>query len=279
MLDMMQIYCPNRCKGSASSDRRLDAAAQLRPLFIPHFFSFIFVGATETNTYSPPNHTMTSTGAQLVFLRDSEDGILDDIYATFFSKIKDQVSTVDVDFTTTKDIFKDITLQIVLVVGGELTKKLYSGLHSQLARFAKDGGAVICCCNVSSFCLPGDLKDFFGTFGLQWTSGDYHRTDHVLNEAFKLTFGASAFAELKPTYSQKALHLNHVPFNCRIYGPTSDSRTQSRVFPPMAVNHSQSSAVLGTCGKGYVGYVGDVNNEEGSQILLMALIRRFFASK
>lgn len=70
----------------------------------------------------------------------------------------------------------------------------------------------------------------------------------------------------------KALHVANVSFNDRIYGPTSTSETQSMVFPAMSVDQSQSPAVLGRCGKGYLGYLGDVNNEECTQAVLMAMI-------
>lgn len=70
----------------------------------------------------------------------------------------------------------------------------------------------------------------------------------------------------------KALHVANAAFDDRIYGPTSTSETQSNVFPAMSVDQWQSPAVLGRCGNGYLGYLGDVNNEQCSQAILMAMI-------
>lgn len=47
---------------------------------------------------------------------------------------------------------------------------------------------------------------------------------------------------------------------------------QSAVFPAAAVDLQQCPAAFSKCGRGYVGYIGDVNNELGSQKLLMAML-------
>ena len=61
-----------------------------------------------------------------------------------------------------------------------------------------------------------------------------------------------------------------------VYAPDSASRTQSMVFPPSTVDQGQAPVVLAKCGDGEVGYVGDVNGEEGTQALLLVLIGRWW---
>ena len=138
---------------------------------------------------------------------------------------------------------------------------------------------MIYCCNFSSFYRPDDLDQFFTTFGPLWRSGDYHRTEVTLNEALKPVFGASLFTKLKSSYSMKALNMNHVPFNVRVYGPTSASKTQLMVFPAVSMDQSPSPAVLGKCGKGSVGYLEDLIHEEGSQMLLTVIMHRSLSNR
>ena len=49
------------------------------------------------------------------------------------------------------------------------------------------------------------------------------------------------------------------------YAPTRESRTLSLVFPSEEVHGSQYPAVYAKAAEGRVGYIGDVNGEEGGQ--------------
>lgn len=218
---------------------------------------------------------MASPAPQILLLLDGQDELLGMIYGPLLSKIKAQFTTAEVDYTKAKDLFANGKPQVVLAVDGHLTRKKHKDLHRQLASYTKDGGAVVCCCNFGSFCRPPDLTQFFASFGLQWKSGDYHRTDFALNEAFKSVFGPARFLELEPSCSMKALHVDSVSFKDRVYGPTSTSQIQSMGFLVGSVNQSQSPAVYSRCGKGYLAYIGDVNNEESSQALIMVMISTF----
>ena len=70
----------------------------------------------------------------------------------------------------------------------------------------------------------------------------------------------------------RAVHLKNTPADSRVYVPLEQSRTESRVFPPTAVDQGQTRAAFSKHGSGWIGYIGDVNNEEGSRLLLMALL-------
>ncbi|KAK0262826.1 hypothetical protein B0A54_09062 [Friedmanniomyces endolithicus] len=114
---------------------------------------------------------------------------------------------------------------------------------------------------------PPNIKTLFQTFGLPWVSGDYHRTDFHVNTATTHVNTAS----LVPSYSHKALHLAHVERGDAVYWPTSASRAQSMVFAPQAVDTAQTPAVLGACGRWKVGYTGDVNHEEPTNLVVLAM--------
>ena len=70
----------------------------------------------------------------------------------------------------------------------------------------------------------------------------------------------------------KAVHLKGVPAEAKVYVPVDDSRVESHVFAPTRVDTLQSPAVFARCGKGRIGFVGDVNNEEGSRKLILAMV-------
>ena len=72
----------------------------------------------------------------------------------------------------------------------------------------------------------------------------------------------------------KALHLKGADNDAKLYHPTEESRTESHVFAPAEVDQAQSPAVLQKRGVGHIGYIGDVNNEEGSQVLLKSILGR-----
>ena len=77
---------------------------------------------------------------------------------------------------------------------------------------------------------------------------------------------------LEGSYSQKAVFLAGVSRGDAIYVPSSRSRTQSMVFAPESVDVGQTPVALAKVGDGLVGYVGDVNNEEGSQAVVHAMV-------
>jgi len=118
------------------------------------------------------------------------------------------------------------------------------------------------------------------TWKLPWTTGDYHRTTFSVNPVFKVQaadpnasyrFDVST-AELEKEYSQKVLHVKGAPRSAAVYVTTPDSRVESRVFPPNPAHDPvQAPAVFQAYGKGYVGYLGDVNGEEGTSKAILAL--------
>jgi len=160
----------------------------------------------------------------------------------------------------------------ILAVDGGLSKKKNKGVQTKLHQYAERGGTVLLCCIFSSFVRPTDFKVMSQNMSLGWEWGDYHRTVFALSPAFKSVFGSDAFATLETAYSMKAVHLKGVAPEAKIYVPTDDSRVQSAVFPPGKVDTTQCPAAFQKHRDGFVGFVGDVNNETGSQALIMAML-------
>ena len=76
---------------------------------------------------------------------------------------------------------------------------------------------------------------------------------------------------LPQDYSQKAVFLKNVPTAAAVYRPSGFSTTESHVFAAAPVNTAQTPIVFAKVGEGWLGYVGDVNNEAGSQSVVLAM--------
>jgi hypothetical protein len=66
------------------------------------------------------------------------------------------------------------------------------------------------------------------------------------------------------SYSQKSLFLKNVARSDCVYLPTSESRTQSQHQTPVALTN---------VGRGRLAYMGDVNNEKGTQDVVLEICR------
>ncbi|KAL2009314.1 hypothetical protein VTN00DRAFT_7508 [Thermoascus crustaceus] len=76
---------------------------------------------------------------------------------------------------------------------------------------------------------------------------------------------------LHGAYSQKAVHLKNVEPTAALYLPLRDSTTESHVFPRCAGDREQTPVAFTAFDQGWVGYVGDVNTEEGSDEVILAM--------
>lgn len=142
---------------------------------------------------------------------------------------------------------------------------------SKLVEYVKSGGSAVIGGLFSTFANTNDMNNHFSkSWGLKWESGSYHRTTFVLNPSHEL---AGSGLSLPPSYSMKALHVGGITDAHPVYMPTTESRIQSMVFPPIPItDHSESPAVQARIGKGYLGYIGDVNGENESTPVILAML-------
>jgi hypothetical protein len=99
----------------------------------------------------------------------------------------------------------------------------------------------------SNFVRPNDIGPFFAKAGLQWSVGNYH---HV-----NVSFNSDALeATLPVAYSLKAQFLRGVDASAILYG-----------------FDGEAAIAFGQFGEGRIGYVGDVNAEEGTSAALIAM--------
>ncbi|KAL8780193.1 MAG: hypothetical protein Q9213_006591 [Squamulea squamosa] len=218
-----------------------------------------------------------SSMTQVLYLRlgdETQASVFDDLYQSFCSEISEKYATIEArSAADTTPLLSSPSLKAILVVDAGLTiGKHHIALQKQLSAYAKAGGTVIFCCIFSGFVIPPDLDRMFRSFGLSWKFGSYHRTTFYLSQKIKSILGHQRAIELEREYSMKAVHLKNTPVDSRVYVPLEQSRTQSMVFAPGAVDQEEAPAVFSKHGLGWIGYVGDANNEAESQALVMALL-------
>lgn len=78
-------------------------------------------------------------------------------------------------------------------------------------------------------------------------------------------------AGLVDGYSQKAVNVKGLRPDEALYRPGSESMTDSAVFAPDRVDTAQAPVGFRALGEGWVGYVGDINGEEGSDGVVLAM--------
>ncbi|KAK8135583.1 hypothetical protein PG984_003523 [Apiospora sp. TS-2023a] len=132
----------------------------------------------------------------------------------------------------------------------------------RLTAFAQSGGTV-----VFSFCFASNINRdnmdrlWRESWNIPWTMGDYHRRP-----------GHQQRRPAIALYSQKAVHLDGVSRENCWYLPTNDSHVESMVFPPDRIaNQAQTPVAFSRVGDGHVGYTGDVNQESGTNMVLLRM--------
>ena len=160
----------------------------------------------------------------------------------------------------------------VILGDGDLTKGTkYADLLHAVLNYAKAGGRVVCCAGFSSFTRAPDVTTFFrNTWGLSWEPGTYERATYFANPG---RGHGTAGKDISSGYSQKALSLKGVLGSDRLYVPTARSETESFGQVTRRVQDlSQTPTALANIGQGFLGYVGDVNSEEESIGVILAML-------
>ncbi|KAJ6447268.1 polarity protein BemA [Purpureocillium lavendulum] len=159
----------------------------------------------------------------------------------------------------------------VLVTDEALTLPENAHVWQAVLGYVRRGGVAVVMGTFSSFARYDDIKPFFAQAGLLWEAGAYTRETFALDKA---TVDEATSTKLLPEYSQKALFVKNVAPAEAWYKvkPDEDSDDESSVSAPKDTTFGGSTAVaLGRVGAGKVGYIGDVNAEIGSDIVVLAM--------
>ncbi|KAL7895187.1 ribonuclease H-like protein [Trichoderma sp. SZMC 28014] len=176
---------------------------------------------------------------------------------------------VEDDQSAKRMLLQDPPPNAVLITDEAVTLKEHAHVWDAVLKYIRQGGTAVLMGIFSGFVNPRSLKDFFATAGLEWEAASYHRTTLKLNAQ---SVGVNAASKLLPEYSQKAVFLKNAKAFEAWYVTDDDSVTESLVFPGRAVHTvGESPILLASVGQGKLGYVGDVNNEAGTEAVVMAM--------
>ncbi|GAA6057710.1 hypothetical protein JCM3770_002656 [Rhodotorula araucariae] len=158
----------------------------------------------------------------------------------------------------------------ILCSTSDLAKDKYADLRTALRVFAEKGGRLVLGGPIANHIPYGGISEFLASFGVAWKTAGYHRTTHYLNPAHPLFAGLSgdwiARAALPSSYSCKAVVLKGVPASDMLFRSTDESGVESlsMALGGGQVDSDEVAVAAGKVGTGWVAWVGDVNQEQGS---------------
>lgn len=195
----------------------------------------------------------------ILILSPDSQSLFDDVCARLITLLHDRAQVRRVDQAEAASNYLDSHRpNAILVVDAGIEERKYNTVRQKLRDYVLGGGTAVFCGVFSGFILPSDLGALFRTdFGLSWEAGSYCRATVRMNESGAANLPSTA--GLAPVYSQKALFLRNVECTAAIY--VSDEVALRR----------QTPAAWAKVRKGWIGYIGDVNAEEATDLTILAM--------
>ena len=210
---------------------------------------------TATQPLPIKNEPFIKDKPQILLLRLSatELPFFEEMAASFMQVLQ---NAADVKTATTPPEASRLlsSVSAVFVADAGIVEKKNLSLLKSLVDFAKGGGRVIFGGLFSSFIKPSELNSLLATnWQLPWKAGDYTRAVFNANTAVKIPLPG-----IPESYSMKALHLDRVELDQRVYLRSQSSK--------------QAPATIASVGTGVMGYIGDVNMEQETTALILAML-------
>lgn len=144
----------------------------------------------------------------------------------------------------------------ILIADECLSKPQYWNLWEDVVAYVKQGGTAVFMGTFATNVMPGDMEKLFSFAGLPWAMNEIEEGAFLLNgNAMDAT--DAAFWQLPRTHHHQALTLSGVAPSDAWY--TSCSRG--------------TAVAMADIGRGRLGYVGDVDAEEDTNAIIIAMCR------
>ncbi|KAK2786429.1 hypothetical protein FQN52_001179 [Onygenales sp. PD_12] len=163
------------------------------------------------------------------------------------------------------DFLSSNTPHAIIVTDEAIVEPENSSVLDKLISYACAGGIVVVGCHFSSFISPDEFESFFARWALPWKLGNYSRETVSVNHQVR---GVDKVG-LPAAYSQKAVFINNISPDAALYQVLPDPEDES--FPSRY--HGQTPVAYTKIGDGWLGYVGDVNAEAGSDLVIWKMCR------
>jgi hypothetical protein len=143
----------------------------------------------------------------------------------------------------------------IIITDSAITEPEHAALLEKIISYVRDGGTAILAGYFTCFVNWFDPHGFFRRWDLPWEFASYTRETVYVN----LHVQQIDKVGLPAAYNNKALFLKNVSRNAALYHPLEDH------------NRTETSVAFAAVGKGRLGYVGDVNGEEGTNAIIVAM--------
>ncbi|KAL0938128.1 triacylglycerol lipase-like protein [Colletotrichum truncatum] len=211
----------------------------------------------------------TQSRPRIVAISLKYEPFFDQTYANLFTQLLDKANVQRAKKPASAlDLLHQLPPPAAVLITDQGLTEGHPDVWDAVITYVRQGGTAIAMGHFSSFVKPDNIRPFFTKAGLDWDRGAYHRTTVTLNPQV----AGRAAASLPGRYSQKALFLKGVQPTAVMYGPDRTSVTESHVFPSERVEDlSQAAIAFAQVGNGKIGYVGDVNVEEGTDAAILVM--------
>ncbi|KAL2132138.1 hypothetical protein VTI74DRAFT_4144 [Chaetomium olivicolor] len=216
-------------------------------------FRDVLIGDSRT-TMTSTTTSGTHSNPHILALCLESEGLFDDVWGNLVSQI---TSRAKMERATTPSAALSVLNQehpptVILVADGAIARQrqVWKCVIDRL----RGGATVVLAGCFSSMVTMGQFDRFFARLGLPWRRGSYHRETVKLR---RHVVGARLANRLPAAYSQKALFVKNVD--------------RSAVWYTEEETSNEAAVVFAEVGSGRLGYVGDVNGEEGSDAVVLAM--------
>lgn len=194
------------------------------------------------------------TTPRILALCLEHNNLFEDLHADLLTSIN---SKVGLERATTPEAAISLlsghsSPSVILVADGALTR--HTRIWERVIDHLRGGAVVVLAGLFSSMVNRGQFDRFFAKLGLSWEQGSYHRTTVSLQRGI---VGGNLTRLLPSEYCPKAVFVKNVGRSATWYASGDSS--------------SEAAVVFADVGNGKLGYAGDVNGEESSNTVILAM--------
>ncbi|KAK0717701.1 hypothetical protein B0T26DRAFT_645480, partial [Lasiosphaeria miniovina] len=151
------------------------------------------------------------------------------------------------------------------MIADEANNSDYAQVWEAVLQYVREGGTCVVMGDFSSFVKPLLMKQFFAKAGLFWNQSSYRRAALALKPS---TMGPDLAVKLPSWYGPKAVSVqNNVAHGDIWYHADEISAVKDLGLDDMG----ETPVAFARVGNGRLGYVGDVNAEEDSDTIILAM--------
>jgi len=197
--------------------------------------------------------------------------IFDEQYHELLSALKAHTSYTEVTLST--DVASALSKKPngVLITNPNFARVQHSALHEKIVSYVKSGGTVIYCGLYPGIIAPALLEKHFETvWGLPWKVGSYNRTMFFLAQQRPALLQHKA--DLAEELEIKAVRIKGANPMDFVYTTTPDSRVEELGKAEVAHKPDEAAVVFTSIGSGHMGYIGDVEAENETTDIVMAML-------